>query len=182
MRRLISNYPSVPAILYFVLLSWSVQLQAQEEALSHALAPLDPPTAAPGFSLADMDGETHALADYRGQVILLNFWATWCPPCRREMPALEALYLKYREQGLVVLAVNQWEDADHVFAYMGDLNVFPSFPILFDPESRVAEDFGVKGLPTSFVIDRQGRIVYRAVGGRVFDHPGIERILRPLLE
>jgi peroxiredoxin len=65
---------------------------------------------------------------------------------------------------------------------MGQLSVFPTFPILFDPESRVAEAFGVKGLPTSYVIDRQGRIVYRAVGGRAFDHPGIERILRTLLE
>jgi thiol-disulfide isomerase/thioredoxin len=115
-------------------------------------------------------------------VVLVNFWATWCPPCRREMPALEALYLKYREQGLVVLAVNQWEDADHVFAYMGQLNVFPTFPVLFDPESRVSADYGVKGLPTSFLVDRQGRLVYRAIGGREFDHPDIERLLQTLLD
>ena len=181
MRRLISNYPSVPAILCFVLLSWSVQLQAQEEALSHALAPLDPPPAAPGFSLADMDGETHALADYRGQVILLNFWATWCPPCRHEMPAMERLYQHYRDKGFVVLAVNQWEDPDLVFAYTGELNVFPSFPILFDPQSTVSQDYGVKGLPTSFVIDRDGRLVYRAIGGRDFDHPEILQRIGDLL-
>jgi thiol-disulfide isomerase/thioredoxin len=129
-----------------------------------------------------MDGEQHRLADYKGMVVLVNFWATWCPPCRREMPALEALYLKYREQGLVVLAVNQWEDADHVFAYMGQLNVFPTFPVLFDPESRVSADYGVKGLPTSFLVDRQGRLVYRAIGGREFDHPDIERLLQTLLD
>jgi thiol-disulfide isomerase/thioredoxin len=150
--------------------------------LSHHFTLLDSVIPAPGFALPDMDGERHRLADYRGKVILVNFWATWCPPCRREMPALEALYLKYREQGLVVLAINQWEDADHVFAYMGQLNVFPTFPVLFDPESRVSADYGVKGLPTSFLIDREGNLLYRAIGGREFDHPEIERLLRTLLE
>ena len=150
--------------------------------LSHQFTPLDPVIGAPGFSLEDMDGARHRLTDYRGKVVLVNFWATWCPPCRREMPALEALYLKYREQGLVVVAINQWEDADHVFAYMGQLNVFPTFPVLFDPESRVSVDYGVKGLPTSFLVDRQGRLVYRAIGGREFDHPEVERVLRTLLE
>ena len=150
--------------------------------LSHHFTLLDPEIAAPDFALADMDGEQHRLADYRGKVILVNFWATWCPPCCREMPALEALYLKYRKQGLVVLAINQWEDADHVFAYMGQLNVFPTFPVLFDPESRVSADYGVQGLPTSFLIDRQGKLVYRAIGGREFDHPEIARLLQTLLE
>ena len=83
--------------------------------------------------------------------MLLNFWATWCPPCRREMPALERLYQQLGAHGFVVLAVNQWEDPDHVFAYTGELNVFPSFPILFDPDSSVSERFGVKGLRNNFV-------------------------------
>jgi thiol-disulfide isomerase/thioredoxin len=153
-----------------------------ESELSYTLTRIEPAPMAPDFSLEDMDGERHALADYRGKVVLINFWATWCPPCRREMPSLERLYHTLGDQLFVVLAVNQWENADHVFAFMGQLDVFPTFPILFDPESKVAGDFGVKGLPTSFVIDRQGRIVYRAVGGRAFDHPGIERVLRTLLE
>jgi thiol-disulfide isomerase/thioredoxin len=97
------------------------------------------------------------------------------------MPALEQLYRKLDDQPFAVLAVNQWEDADHVFAYMGDLNVFPSFPILFDPESKVSAEFGVKGLPTSFLLDKQGRLVFRAVGGRAFDHPDVEQTIRRLL-
>ena len=156
-------------------------LIAAEPPLSHALAPLDPAVEAPGFSLADMDGDMHALGDYRDKVILLNFWATWCPPCRHEMPAMERLYKRFSDRGFVVLAVNQWEDADHVFAYTGDLNVFPSFPILFDPESKVSQQYGVKGLPTSFVIDRAGRLVYRAIGGREFDHPEIVQTIEALL-
>jgi len=150
--------------------------------LSHRFTPLEPAVAAQDFTLNDMDGEPHRLADYRGKVVLVNFWATWCPPCRREMPALESLYRNYRDRGLVVLAVNQWEDPDLVFAYMGQLEVVPTFPVLFDPESRISVAYGVKGLPTSFLIDRKGRLVYRAIGGREFDHPDIEALLQGLLE
>ena len=163
-----------------LLLFLSAAVVAEEE-LSHSFARIDPPRSVPDFTLPDMDGEPHSLQDYRGKVVLINFWATWCPPCRREMPALEALYTKLADLPFAVLAVNQWEDADHVFAYMGDLNVIPSFPILFDPESRVSADFGVKGLPTSFLLDKQGRVVFRAVGGRAFDHPDVEQAIRGLL-
>jgi thiol-disulfide isomerase/thioredoxin len=168
-----------------LVLAGSTTTAAQEpgkQALSYQFTPLEPPLAAPDFVLPDMDDEPHALQDYRGKVVLLNFWATWCPPCRREMPALEQLYQQLGEQGLVVLAVNQWEDPDHVFAYTGELNVFPSFPILFDPDSSVSERFGVKGLPTSFLLDQDGRVRYRAIGGRAFDHPEVERTIRALLE
>jgi thiol-disulfide isomerase/thioredoxin len=158
------------------------QAQVAMPQLSHQFTKLEPPPPAPGFTLKDMDGEPHALADYHGKVVLVNFWATWCPPCRREMPALERLFLKLRERGFMVLAVNQWEDPDLVFAYMGQLDVFPTFPVLFDPESRVSADYGVKGLPTSFLIDREGRLVYRAIGGREFDHPEMERIVEGLLK
>jgi thiol-disulfide isomerase/thioredoxin len=156
-------------------------VSAAEEDLSHSFARIDPPRSVPDFSLQDMDGARHTLEDYRGKVVLINFWATWCPPCRREMPALEKLYNALAGEGFAVLAINQWEDADHVFAYMGDLNVFPSFPILFDPESRISAEFGVKGLPTSFLLDKQGRVAYRAVGGRAFDHPEVEQTIRGLL-
>jgi thiol-disulfide isomerase/thioredoxin len=166
--------------LQAVVLLLSLAAVADDE-LSHSFAPVDPPRSVPDFSLPDMDGELHTLQDYRGKVVLINFWATWCPPCRREMPALEQLYSNLGDQAFAVLAINQWEDADHVFAYMGDLNVFPSFPILFDPESRVSAEFGVKGLPTSFLLDKQGRVVFRAVGGRDFAHPEVEQTIRSLM-
>ena len=81
-----------------------------------------------------------------------------------------------------VLAVNQWEDPDHVFSYMGELAVFPSFPILFDRTSVVSEHYGVRGLPTSFIVDPEGRLVYRAIGGREFDHPDVTGLIDSLLE
>jgi thiol-disulfide isomerase/thioredoxin len=155
------------------------QLLAPE--LSHELTPVDPPVAAPDFTLPDLDEETHKLSDYRGKVVMLNFWATWCPPCRREIPSMESIYHDLGKSGFVVLAVNEFEDPDHVFAYMGQLSVLPNFPVLLDTDSKVSQDYKVKGLPTTVLIDKQGRIVYRAVGGRDFDHDDVRRIVRGLL-
>jgi thiol-disulfide isomerase/thioredoxin len=149
--------------------------------LSYTMTRIEPPVAAGDFTLTDMDGAQHRLSDYRGKVVLVNFWATWCPPCRKEMPSLERLYQHFKGRSFMVLAINQWETVDHVFSYMGDLNVFPEFPILFDRESKVSEDFGVRGLPTSFIVDTEGRIIYKAVGGREFDHPGIMKLIEELL-
>ncbi len=165
-----------------MLVAGAATAQMETPELGHRLNALRPPREAPAFSLRDMDDKAHRLMDYRGKVIMLNFWATWCPPCRREMPSLEALYRKFKDQGLVVLAVNQWEDPDLVFAYMGQLSVFPTFPVVFDREEKVSEAYGVKGLPTTFLIDRKGQVVYRAVGGRDFAHPEVEQIIRTLLE
>ncbi|MCB1923996.1 MAG: TlpA family protein disulfide reductase [Gammaproteobacteria bacterium] len=179
----VSNVPQrlseVVATLLLVLLSTAVV--AAPPPLGHALTEVAPPLAAADFALPDIDGENHALSDYRGRVVMLNFWATWCPPCRREMPSMQRLYDKYRERGLVVVAVNQWEDPDLVFEFTGRLSVDPTFPILFDRESRVAEDYGVKGLPTTFLIDKDGQIRFRAIGGREFDHPDVEAIIEALL-
>ena len=168
-------------ICSLLLASSPVMAESGPPGLGYQFTPLAPLAAAPDFKLNDMDGESFSLHDYRGKVVLVNFWATWCPPCRKEMPALEALYKKLGGDSFAVLAVNQWEDPDHVFAYTGELNVFPTFPILFDPESAISEDYGVKGLPTSFLIDKKGRLVYRAVGGRDFDHPEVGRLIRKLL-
>jgi len=149
--------------------------------LSHELTRLSTPIQAPDFQLEDMDGEKYSLESYRGKVVILNFWATWCPPCRREIPSMEALHQAFRDEAFAILAINEWETEDHVFAFMGQLAVEPGFPILFDLDSEVAQSFGVKGLPTTLLLDPQGRIVYRAVGGRDFDHPEVKKTIRALL-
>jgi thiol-disulfide isomerase/thioredoxin len=128
-----------------------------------------------------MDGEDHALGDFRGKVVMLNFWGTWCPPCRREMPSLERLYRNYKDRGLAVVAVNQWEDPDLVFEVTGRLSLEPTFSILLDRECRIAEQCSVKGLPATFLLDKGGNIRFRAIGGREFDHPAVESLIEGLL-
>jgi len=164
-----------------LLLLLSSLVMAAPPPLGHQLSPVLPPLTAPDFMLPDIDGTEHRLSEFHGKVVMLNFWASWCPPCRREMPSLQRLYEKYRSQGLVVVAINQWEDPDLVFEFIGRLDLEPSFPVLLDHESKVAEHYRVQGLPTTFVLDRDGKICYRAMGGREFDHPEVERLLEGLL-
>ncbi len=103
------------------------------------------------------------LENYKDKIVLLNFWATWCMPCRAEMPSMETLWKKYKEQGLVVVAVSVDEGSRgriETFSKLLDL----SFPILLDPESNVSDLYKVSNMPTSFLIDRDGKIISRIVG------------------
>lgn len=149
--------------------------------LSHKLTKLATRAPAKNFTFKDLEDKSHSLSDYRGKVVLVNFWATWCPPCRREMPSMERLYQKLKTEPFMVLAVDQWESYDLVFAFIGQLEPQPTFPILFDPKSNAAKQWNVKGLPTSFIVDKRGRVAYRAVGGREFDHPEMEKVVRALI-
>ena len=97
------------------------------------------------------------------------------------MPSMERLYQKLKAEPFMILAVNQNENFDLVFFFTGQLETAPTFPLLLDEKSKVPLRWGVKGLPTSFIIDKQGRIAYRAIGGREFDHPEIEASLRKLI-
>lgn len=149
--------------------------------LTHKLTALTPRPPAPAFTLKDLDGKTRKLSDYKGQVVLVNFWATWCPPCRREMPSLERLYQKLKGEPFAIFAADQRESFDLVFAFTGELNPTPTFPILLDEQTKISALWHVQGLPTSFIVDKQGRIAYRAIGGREFDHAEIEATIRKLI-
>jgi len=145
-------------------------------------SPVSGQPAAPGFKLLDMDGKPVDLKALRGSIVLVNFWATWCPPCKREMPSLQRLWQKMEKSKLRVVAVNVGEDADTAFAFMGTLENAPTFPIVFDKDSAVLHAWPVKGLPTTFLIDRSGHIVYRAIGGRNFDSPESMELIGKLLK
>ncbi|MGB5278839.1 MAG: TlpA disulfide reductase family protein [Gammaproteobacteria bacterium] len=185
----LNNYP-INKRIFVVLLSLLLGLPSlnayaawdEQPKLGHNLTQVRKPVPAPAFTLEDMDEEPHSLKDLRGKVVLLNFWATWCPPCRREMPSMERLYQKLNGEDFTVIAVNQMEDGDHVFAYIGQLDVDPSFTILFDKDSKVSNSFRVNGLPTTYLLDKQGNIRYRAIGGREFDHPEVEKQIRQLMQ
>ena len=148
--------------------------------LAHSLT-LQAPKPAPALKLKDLDGRTHDLVQLRGRVVLINFWATWCPPCRREMPSMERLSQALKGEAFSVLAVDVGEDADTIDAFTAQLDTTPTFPILLDTRSRALQAWKVAGLPTTFLVDRQGRIVASAIGGREFDHPEIVKAIRELL-
>ena len=122
---------------------------------------------APDFALKDIDGKVHHLSDYRGKIVMVNFWATWCPPCRLELPSMEKLWQATQHKDVIMLAINIGEDADTIFTFTADYPV--TFPLLMDRDSSVISKYPVLGLPTSFVIDPKGRIIYRAVGTREWD-------------
>lgn len=117
---------------------------------------------APDFVLTDLEGRKVRLSDFKGQVVLLNFWATWCGPCEAEMPAIEDRYTTFKSQGLVVLGVNQDEDAETVRAFVDRLGV--TFTVVLDPGAVVGELYRARGLPTTFIVDRDGQIIVQKVG------------------
>ena len=115
------------------------------------------------FKLKDLDGKIWALKDLKGKVVLLNFWATWCPPCRKEMPDLDALYQQFKEQGLVVVSVSD-ETLDKVAPYIRAHPV--SYPILLDPGRVTNSAYRIEGIPKTFVYGRDGKIVAQAIDMR----------------
>ena len=142
---------------------------------SMTLLPAVPP--APTLHLMDADGKSVDLAQYKGRVVLVNFWATWCPPCRKEFPSLGRVRKRFKPSEFEVIAVNVGEDPDTVFSFAG----ITDFPVLFDRDSKTMAAWSVRGLPTTFLVDRQGRLAYRATGGREFDDADIVALIRSLL-
>ena len=143
-----------------------VHVALEAPPLTAALAQLekqDRRRASADFALRDLEGKEWKLSGLRGKVVLVNFWATWCPPCRKEMPDLGALYARFREQGFVVLAISD-EEAGKVAAFVKEHDV--RYPVLLDPGSKVSTQFGAEGIPKSYVYDRDGKLVATAIDMR----------------
>jgi peroxiredoxin len=115
------------------------------------------------FQLADLEGKSQSLSQYRGKIVLVNFWATWCKPCTTEMPAMQTIYDKLRDKGFVVLAVNELEDDAKVREHIKQYG--HTFPVLMDRDNKVANQFGVFGLPVSVFIDEKGVVQEYIKGG-----------------
>lgn len=113
---------------------------------------------APDFRAKSYNGANQRLAEYRGKVVLLNFWATWCGPCRQEMPELEQLFQKYSNSGFTVLGLNIDNQIQDVDAYLKDVPV--SFPVLFDPKQKISQNYNVSEMPNTVIIDRDGKVRY----------------------
>ena len=136
---------------------------------------------APAFSLPDRSGKGVSLGHYSGKVVLVNFWATWCQPCREELPALQAIWQQYRHQGLVVLGIAaDKEDQRIVSDYANRIGI--DFPILFDPKGTVRNQYEVIGLPMSYLVGRDGKFSGRVIGFRDWESEGARTLIEDLLE
>ncbi len=142
----------VALLLYFALFS---QTQVSKTAGVSVGKP------APNFTLRTLEGKEVSLSDLRGKIVLVNFWATWCPPCREEMPLFEEVYRKYKDKGFEILAVSTDTSAEAVRKFVKEFKV--SFPVLMD-DGKVSTSYGIQGLPTSFLIDREGKVIKIRLG------------------
>jgi peroxiredoxin len=158
-----------------------VQVSVDDPRFAAAMAKLeddDRSRQSVNFTLADLAGKSWTLRDLRGSVVLVNFWATWCPPCRKEMPDLEALYQRFGPKGLVILAISD-EEIGKIQPFIAEHRF--NYPILLDPGRKVNELFRVEGIPKSFVYDREGKLAAQAIDMRtqrqfleMLAHAGLE--------
>jgi peroxiredoxin len=152
------------------------------EPLFAALAihrPAEPPEA-PDFTLPDVEGRSMRLRELRGKLVFLNFWATWCPPCRLEMPSMERLYQTFKPTEFAMLAVSiDRQGTEAVKPFMEELQL--TFPALLDQTSAVARQYGLRGLPTTYLIDPDGRLIGAAVGGRDWSSTEAKALIAGLL-
>ena len=132
------------------------------------------------FSLPLLSRGNATLSSYKGKVVILNFWATWCPPCRAEMPSMEVLYQRLKSQGLELLAVDLGEDRETVqqFIQKGQY----TFPVLLDESRSVSPKYGISAIPTSYILDREGKIVSKVVGSIAWDNPKVITAFETLLK
>lgn len=132
---------------------------------------------APDFTLNGMDGKPYTLSEFRGKAVLINLWATWCPPCRAEMPAIENIYQEFKDQGFIVLAINatNQDDVSAIRPFLNQYNV--TLPILIDETGNVSTAYKLQSLPSSYFIDRKGVVQEVIIGG-----PMSEALLRTRVE
>ena len=179
MKSLIAKYWTLVSIIILVLGATWVWLSAVPpgRTTSGAIPAPQKGFAAPDFELSTTEGERLLLSDLRGQAILLNFWATWCSPCRSEMPAMQQVYMDYEQNGFVILAVNnlRQDRRESVEAFILEEKL--SFPVLLDNTGSVSTKYQVNSMPTSFFIDPEGIIRDVVIGG-----PMSEALLRTRVE
>ncbi len=140
---------------------------------------VQPDDRAPGFSLVGDQGAGVSLADYSGKIVLLNFWATWCPPCVQELPSLNATYERFRQDGLVVLGISVDEEEEEYRRFLSERGV--TFPTVRDPERTVSTRYGTMKYPETFLISRDGRVLRKYVGPEDWNRPEVSNYLRSVL-
>ncbi len=140
-----------------------VFLREERDSTLKTTEPIQPGLKMPNFTFPDINGKEVSLSDHRGKVVLVNVWATWCPPCRQEMPSMQSLYEKFKGENFEILAVSiDSEGREAVAPFMRKMNL--TFPALLDPGETIRSLYGITGVPESFIIDKQGILVEKIIG------------------
>lgn len=162
--------------LRHAIFSWLMLLSLLVPDISHTSTDY---SSAPDFSLLDQDGKPVALSALKGEVVLINFWASWCAPCRQEMPLLDTLYKRYKKLGFTLLGVNVEEDSDKARDLIKVNSV--SFPILFDRKNEVSKLYNLVAMPSTVMIDREGKIRFTHAGYVAGDESKYDKWIRELV-
>jgi peroxiredoxin len=136
----------------------------------------------PDFTLTDIEGHSHTLSNYLGKVVVVNFWATYCSPCIKEMPSIQRLKVKMAGKPFAILAVDMAEEKHDVKAFLTQHQIKIDFPVLLNPEGNVVEDWMITAVPTTFVIDPKGTIRYALFGGIEWDKEDVVKTINRLIE
>lgn len=170
------------ALLMFFLLTGAAcsndQSAAENTGKVTMLDAVATPFSAPNAEIADMEGKKRKMSEFRGKPVIVNFWATWCPPCRAELPSMNNAWAKLKNEDIVMLAVNMGESEDMIEPFTLEHPI--DFTILLDKTGQYALDWRVKGLPTTYIVNPDGQVVYQAVGGREWDDDKILDVVRAL--
>ena len=156
----------ISACMFFL---WMEEASAEEKSLeslyaSVGIQEITPPVEAPDFTLKNLEGSSVSLKDFAGKVVFLNFWATWCGPCRVEMPSMEKLWQRFKEEAFVILAVDLREGKEEVSSFIKDYDL--TFSVLLDSRGEVASMYAVRAIPTTYLLDSEGIMVGKALGAR----------------
>ena len=179
MNYLIASVIGLSALTFFLTARQPSSPRSGGTAISNEEAP-KVGYRAPNFRLPGLNGEEVGLVGLTGKVVFLNFWATWCGPCRAEMPSMEALYHDFKDKGLEILAVSSdMNGARDVQPFVKELGL--TYPILLDPDFRVDDEYLIQSVPTTILVDRDGVITHRMVGARNWNTPESRDLIQKLL-
>lgn len=157
----------------------ALALAGEPASLPEGILKLEP-TPAPLLQLQDIDAAPYDLSDDKGSVVFVHFWASWCGPCRKEMPAIQRMAAALEPEGLKIAMINTAEDEDTVFSFLA--TYAPELRPLMDRNGQVTEAWEPRGLPATYLVDRSGQVRYQALGGRAWDDAAYMQFLRTLLE
>jgi cytochrome c biogenesis protein CcmG/thiol:disulfide interchange protein DsbE len=158
-----------------------VLLRKDRDSTSRITKPIQPGLEVPNFAFPDIYGKQISLSDHKGKVVLVNVWATWCPPCRQEMPSMQRLYEKFKGENFEILAVSiDSEGREAVAPFMQEMHL--TFPALLDPGETIIPLYGITGVPESFIVDKDGILVEKIVGPMNWATPEVFSLFKGLIQ